>query len=315
MIKEDDLSLFKSLIKDNEKFALISHRDPDGDNLGSLNAFSKALTNLGKDVKVICFDKIPYNLKFLSFGDNFTDQSKLDVDILICLDCANYDRLGDVDYVFSRAKKTVNIDHHMTNENYADINMVKEGYSSTCELVYDIFESLEIKIDEDMATSILTGISTDTGRFLYGATTAETLRKASDLVKFGAKIQEINLNVYQSKKFDAQLLQNEILSDTRIIDDHVALSRVSLSQLEKYKVDVSDIDNVINIFRDTDKIDISILIKEKATNDYKVSFRSKGEINVSEIAEKLGGGGHFNAAATRIEDTYDNVVKRILDLL
>lgn len=311
----DKIGYLKELLDNNKKFALVSHRDPDGDNIGSLMAFSEALTKMDKEVRVICFDKIPDNLNFLNISDNFTDDANLDVDILICLDCANYDRLGDIDYLFSKAKKTLNIDHHMTNEKYADINIVKEGYSSTCEIVYDIFEEIKIDIDEDIATYLLTGISTDTGRFLYGATTADTLRKAAELVKLGARMQEINLNIYQCKKFDGQLLENEILSSTKIIDNHIALSSVSLDQLEKYKVDIADIDNVINVFRDTDKIDISILIKEKAFKDYKISFRSKGMVNVSDIAKKLGGGGHFNAAAVRINDTYENTVNRILDLL
>ena len=155
--------------------------------------------------------------------------------------------------------------------------------------------------------SLLTGISTDTGRFLYSATTADTLAKASRLVENGADMMKINELIYQSKKFEAQLLENEILSKTEIYNDYVAFSFVMTDQLNKYNVEISDIDSVINTFRDTDKIKISVLIKQQTENEYKVSFRSKGNIDVG----LLGGGGHKNAAATRITGDFETVSNKI----
>ena len=159
--------------------------------------------------------------------------------------------------------------------------------------------------------SLLTGISTDTGRFLYSATTADTLAKASKLVEYGADMMKINELIYQSNKFDAQLLENEILSKTEIYNDHVAIGFVMTNQLNKYNVEISDIDSVINTFRDTDKIKISVLIKQQTENEYKVSFRSKGNIDVGSVAKNLGGGGHKNAAATKIVGDYDAVLNKI----
>lgn len=159
--------------------------------------------------------------------------------------------------------------------------------------------------------SLLTGISTDTGRFLYSATTAETLAKASKLVEYGANMMKINELIYQSKKFEAQLLENEILSKTEIYNDCVAIGFVNTSQLNKYNVEISDIDSVINTFRDTDKIKISVLIKQQTEKEYKVSFRSKGNIDVGAIAKNLGGGGHKNAAATRIFEDFETVLNKI----
>ncbi|MFR6141219.1 MAG: DHH family phosphoesterase [Finegoldia sp.] len=307
----DEILKFKEQLKDANSIALISHLDPDGDNLGSLTALSKSLLNLGKKVYPIEFDKIPENLKFLPNLDLLSDNTDININMIICLDCANYERLGQIDELFNKAKYRINIDHHQSNEFYGDVNIVKKGYSSTCELVFDLINEINLPIDKEISMSLLTGISTDTGRFLYSATTADTLAKASRLVENGADMMKINELIYQSKKFEAQLLENEILSKTEIYNDYVAFSFVMTDQLNKYNVEISDIDSVINTFRDTDKIKISVLIKQQTENEYKVSFRSKGNIDVGLIAKNLGGGGHKNAAATRITGNFETVSNKI----
>ncbi len=307
----DEILKFKEQLKDANSIALISHLDPDGDNLGSLTALSKSLLNLGKKVYPIEFDKIPENLKFLPNLDLLSDNTDININMIICLDCANYERLGQIDELFNKAKYRINIDHHQSNEFYGDVNIVKKGYSSTCELVFDLINEINLPIDKDISMSLLTGISTDTGRFLYSATTADTLAKASRLVENGADMMKINELIYQSKKFEAQLLENEILSKTEIYNDYVAFGVVMTDQLNKYNVEISDIDSVINTFRDTDKIKISVLIKQQTENEYKVSFRSKGNIDVGLIAKNLGGGGHKNAAATRITGNFETVSNKI----
>ncbi|MDU1399165.1 bifunctional oligoribonuclease/PAP phosphatase NrnA [Finegoldia magna] len=307
----DEILKFKEQLKDANSIALISHLDPDGDNLGSLTALSKSLLNLGKNVYPIEFDKIPENLKFLPNLDLLSDNTDININMIICLDCANYERLGKIDELFNKAKYRINIDHHQSNEFYGDVNIVKKGYSSTCELVFDLINEINLPIDKEISMSLLTGISTDTGRFLYSATTADTLAKASKLVENGADMMKINELIYQSKKFEAQLLENEILSKTEIYNDYVAFGVVMTDQLNKYNVEISDIDSVINTFRDTDKIKISVLIKQQTEYEYKVSFRSKGNIDVGLIAKNLGGGGHKNAAATRITGNFETVSNKI----
>lgn len=307
----DEILKFKEQLKDANSIALISHLDPDGDNLGSLTALSKSLLNLGKKVYPIEFDKIPENLKFLPNLGLLSDNTDINIDMIICLDCANYERLGQIDELFNKAKYRINIDHHQSNEFYGDVNIVKKGYSSTCELVFDLINEINLPIDKEISMSLLTGISTDTGRFLYSATTSDTLAKASRLVENGADMMKINELIYQSKKFEAQLLENEILSKTEIYNDYVAFGFVMTDQLNKYNVEISDIDSVINTFRDTDKIKISVLIKQQTENEYKVSFRSKGNIDVGLIAKNLGGGGHKNAAATRITGDFETVSNKI----
>ena len=316
MMINDEILKFKEQLNEASSIALISHLDPDGDNLGSLTALSKSLLNLGKKVYPIEFDKIPENLKFLPNLDLLSDNTDINIDMIICLDCANYERLGQIDELFNKAKFRINIDHHQSNEFYGDVNIVKKGYSSTCELVFDLINEINLPIDKEISMSLLTGISTDTGRFLYSATTADTLAKASKLVENGADMMKINELIYQSKKFEAQLLENEILSKTEIYNDYVAIGFVMTDQLNKYNVEISDIDSVINTFRDTDKIKISVLIKQQTENEYKVSFRSKGNIDVGLIAKNLGGGGHKNAAATRITgnfETVSNTIKEEID--
>lgn len=307
----DEILKFKEQLNEASSIALISHLDPDGDNLGSLTALSKSLLNLGKKVYPIEFDKIPENLKFLPNLGLLSDNTDINIDMIICLDCANYERLGQIDELFNKAKYRINIDHHQSNEFYGDVNIVKKGYSSTCELVFDLINEINLPIDKEISMSLLTGISTDTGRFLYSATTADTLAKASRLVENGADMMKINELIYQSKKFEAQLLENEILSKTEIYNDYVAFGFVMTDQLNKYNVEISDIDSVINTFRDTDKIKISVLIKQQTENEYKVSFRSKGNIDVGLIAKNLGGGGHKNAAATRITGDFETVSNKI----
>ena len=234
----DEILKFKEQLNEASSIALISHLDPDGDNLGSLTALSKSLLNLGKKVYPIEFDKIPENLKFLPNLNLLSDNTDINIDMIICLDCANYERLGNIDELFNKARYRINIDHHQSNEFYGDVNIVKKGYSSTCELVFDVINEVNLPIDEEISMSLLTGISTDTGRFLYSATTADTLAKASKLVEYGADMMKINELIYQSKKFEAQLLENEILSKTEIYNDHVAIGFVMTNQLNKYNVEI-----------------------------------------------------------------------------
>lgn len=312
-----DIKKLKSIIDKSNSIAIISHMSPDGDNLGSLIAMYIALKEMGKNVIGIELDKIPEYLKFLPKLNELSNENNLTVDTLITVDCANTNLLGEkAECIIKNSKNIINIDHHKTNEKFGDLNIVDSNISSTCELIAKIFIDLDIKFNEDISTALFTGICTDTGRFLYNSTTQDTFEIAASLIKNGADKSYIMEKLFQSHNLKARKLSTKILSNSEFLyDNKVVISSITNDILEEYNLEVSDLNDVINYYRDTNEVEISCFIKEKLDGGFKISFRSKNNIDVSKIAESFGGGGHFSAAACQINGEIDVVKEKLIKRL
>lgn len=288
------------------KIAIASHLNPDGDNLGSLSALSKYLKKLGKEVYTIFDDIMIDDFKFL-FEDVITYKSTDvgEVDLFITLDSADLLRIGEsAKEVFLKSPSTIGIDHHHTNIGYSDLNILDSKASSTCEVLFSLLD--EKLIDESIATSLLTGISTDTGSFKYENTSEKTFLVASKLMSLGAKNLEITINVYQSKTKSEIMMLNEAISRLEFFEEGkialVALPK-EITQDSKYKK--SDSEGIVEYIRDIKGVEVSIFLKEKE-DGVRVSLRSKSHIDVSKVASEFSGGGHIMAAgATYIGSLFD----------
>lgn len=304
----------KEIIADNERFAIISHLSPDGDNLGSIIAMTNYLNDLGKVVYPIELDNIPNKFKFITDSIKFYDNSNFEVDVLIALDCADRKRLGNIDNLFDNSTKIIKIDHHNSGDDYADLSIVDSDISSTCELLSEIFLELDANFTPDISTALLMGILTDTGRFLFDSADSRTFEIASILCSNGAKKEFLMDKIFQSESLSAKRAQLEILKDASFYyDSKLVILEQSLNLLKKYGVTDTDVENVINYFRESSEVCAVALIKELSKDNYKISLRSKGNINVCEIAKKHGGGGHINASGLKIEAPYKEVESKIIE--
>ena len=192
-------------IKESSKIALSFHTSPDGDSLGSSLAFLQGLRTLGKEVYIVCKEEMPKTFKFLPYSDEITgtcDVVKDGTDILIVLDCGNLERVNTNSNLEERNYALINIDHHMSNDLYGDLNYVDTKSSSMGEIVFMILESMNIEITKDIAKCIYTSLLTDTGSFRHSNTTSRTHNIAGKLLDTGIDFTEIHRQILDNKEFN-----------------------------------------------------------------------------------------------------------------
>ena len=231
----------KQIIEQMEKadnILLSSHLSPDGDNIGSLIGLGYSLKEYGKKVTILELDEIPKKLKFIKGIESMSKQIPDNIDLYITLDCANKSRLGNVETLFQDSSvKILNIDHHKSNEFYGDFNYVKEEYSSTCEVVYEILKMAHFPFPQETVDALYTGLCTDTGRFLYPAATSSSFEMAADLLQLGANKRFIMYNLFENESLNAIRMKIDILSNTKFYcDDHVAISIATLEQSKRFNI-------------------------------------------------------------------------------
>lgn len=306
---------FLELVNNSKTIFISSHVSVDGDNLGSITALLNFLRDMGKDAYVLKSDIIPESYNFLPSIDDivlYKDLNK-NADLYITLDCADLDRLGDNKEIFLNTEKKMVIDHHITNCGYGDLNIVEPDISSTCEILADILFRTDKKISRDVATSLYTGISTDTGRFLYTNVSPETFEIAKKLMILGADTETININLFQSRPMrKLKILQRGIEKMNACLDGKLTYTIITQNDLKETGAFIYDLDEIVNFIRDTEGVLASFIVKEQETNLYKVSLRSKGDLNVSKIAQKFGGGGHVNASGLTYHGEIDDIVKSLV---
>lgn len=313
-MKDKYIRFFETIANYNS-FAIVSHISPDGDNLGSIIALYNYLTHLNKLVYPVELDKIPSKLKFITAGIPFTNNNKLDVDVLIAVDCGDKKRLGDIDYIFNNSKEIIKIDHHLSDENYGTINIVDSNISSTCELISNILIDYSHNIlSKEIATPLLLGILTDTGRFLYERADDNTFDTASKLIKLGADKNYLMKKLFQSDKLTALKAITEINNNAEFYyENSLVITSVTNKFLKDRNLEIADVENVINYYRDAEDVEVSCMIKEKDDNIFKISFRSKNYVDVNKIASSFNGGGHKFASGCIIEGNLNKVKEIIIE--
>lgn len=317
MKKNNSFEEVLEIIKKADSIGVISHKNPDGDNIGSTLAMTLWIReNFNNEVFGIKVDEIPKFLNFLK-TENIAEREIIELDLLIFVDCGDRYRSGEIGDLFrEKAKKTLNIDHHKTNDLFADYNLVFPEKSSTCEIVYDFVKSCNLTISKDVANSLLTGINTDTNRFLYESSNSETLRAAADLYELGADKDYIYKNIYQSNNFEAEMLKIKLISRGKTyFNNQVGLISMFLSDFEDTELTMDMVEDVVNFYRDIEGFEVSIVLKEIEENYFKISLRSKSFVDVSKIALQLDGGGHTRASGCKFEGTFEDACDRVIELI
>ncbi len=301
------------LLRGVKTIGISGHIRPDGDCVGScMGLFLYLKKNYPKIRTDVFLEKIPPEYLFIKdiqeVRSDFTTDVK-EYDLFFSLDCSK-DRLGEAEKFFDAAKKTVNIDHHVSNKGTGDELYIVPTASSACELVYNVLT--RDKMDIDVAKALYTGMVTDTGVFKYNNTSPETMRIAADLISFGFDFGTLIDHVFYEKTYlQNQILGRALLESIRLMDGRCIVSVVSKQSMEFYGADSNDLDGIVNQLLLTIGVDCAIFMYEIAPLEYKVSLRSNGAVDVSKVAEMFGGGGHVRAAGCIINGTSHDVINNI----
>jgi phosphoesterase RecJ-like protein len=314
MINSKNLKKLDEFVEKSNKIAVAAHADPDGDSIGSIMALREILKTKGKDIDFFINGEIPFNYKFIKDLDKASlSYKEKKYDLFFALDSSDEERLADKVDIMKNSKKTICIDHHKTNKGYCNLNIIEPDFSSTGEIIYEIFKTLKYEINERAAENIFIAIITDTGKFIYDNAGYKTFENVSDLLKLNINKNEIVKNLYSSEPKNIFKLKADVFNSTEFfMDDKVALSCLFKENLKKYNLSLKDIDGLVERLRDIENVEISILIKELDDKTYKISMRSLGNSDVSKVCETFGGGGHKNAAGFKIDNIEFVTLKKLL---
>lgn len=313
-----DIQRFADTLRDKirqaDTVAIMSHTSPDGDNLGSLDAMYGFLKGLNKKVVYLSNDDVPKDFAYLLSTKARVDVSSVDeaFDLLIALDSSDADRFGlKGKELFEKAKLTVNIDHHMSNLSYADLNCVLPKATSTGEVLFRVLEAMDAEITPAMATGFYTAISTDTGSFQYDSVNGDTHRIVAKLYDAGCDHNIVVKSVYQSMSKEKLALSSRVLSELRFMaDGKISIAVCRLKDIEATGAAKDDTEGIVEKARNIDGVEMAVFLKEKA-DEVKLSFRSKSYLNCTEFASVFGGGGHIRAAGASSKDSLDSVIEKV----
>ncbi len=308
----------------SERVAITAHIDPDPDSLGSCLALWHALMAMGKQVQVVLSDQVPRYLRFLPGACEVVslgrDQKNLlaegrAYDTLVVLDCEP-GRTGGILPDDLLGMTVVNVDHHVSNRAEAAARVVKPDAAATAELIAELLEVLRVELNPDSASCLLAGLVGDTGSFAYSSTSPNTHRLAARLLEAGASTEQIHQELFETVPFGFTQVLCQVLQHLHRSDDGgVAWIEIPQQLASQMKAQDLDSEGIIRYARMIEGVEVAALIREIETGQTKVSLRSRGEVDVSKIAEALGGGGHRKAAGCTVSgklcEAKDRVLKEI----
>ncbi len=317
----DTIKKLVEAVKKSKNIAILSHVGPDGDTLGSMLALAAMIEqeNTNKNVQRLIVGKVPDVYKFLPDVESVVTVDNPQIlgsyDLVITSDCAAIDRLGESIEIFRNAKLTANVDHHVSNNNFADINIVDPKASATGEVVFHIAKALGLKIKKEVAINLYTAILTDTGGFKFENTRPETFEVAAALMRAGVNPGYVFKKCYESKPIAMVKLQAHCV-DNAIFEKKgkIAYTLISRKMLQDFSATDDHTDGVSEALRQISTVEVSMVFKETVKGNSKVSFRSN-KADVCEIARFFGGGGHKLAAGCTIEKNIEDAAKEVLPIV
>lgn len=303
-------------LREAKTVALACHVNPDGDALGSLLGMSLALRKMGKTTYPTWGSSpanVPSNYAFLPGASTVVQPGKLpEVDLFVAVDCGDASRVGSIEGVLRKAPRSINIDHHPGNDEFATFNVVITDASSTAEIITRMLQDLGLTLDQDIATCLYTGIVTDTGRFQYANSSPEVMRLAADLLAHGVPATMIAQEVFESAPFGYMQLTGRVLDRAKLLEEHgFVYSWFTRKDLKETGVHVEETEKLIDLVRSTRDADVAAMFKEQGDGAFRVSLRSKGPRSVGAIARANGGGGHELAAGFTAK-TIDGAIEAIV---
>ena len=307
--------MYKDVWKQAKTVAIGGHIRPDGDCVGSCMGLYLYLKEHYPDIEAdVYLEKIPDTFLFIKDVEKIrhvADESKV-YDLFVSLDCGDADRLSFSKVLFEQAKKTFCVDHHISNQAYADENYIVPEASSTSELVYHLMEP--DKISREVAECLYMGIAHDTGIFQYSCTSPETMEIAANLMRKGIRASEIIEKTYYEKTYaQNQILGRALLESFMLMDGKCIVSYISKKEMDFHEVTTQDLEGIVSQLRMTKGVEVAIFLYELSHQEYKVSMRANGDVDVSKVAQYFGGGGHKRAAGLTMKGTVHDVINNLTE--
>ena len=314
-----------SQIKKAQHILLASHSEPDGDAISSLLGLGLALGKLNKKTTLYNASPIPAVYRFLPSVERIVRHIRKanTYDLAFILDCGDLARIGEASTIIARIPVIINVDHHITNTGFGDIQLVDPSACSTAEIVYRLIKRLNVTIDKAIATSIYTGILTDTGSFRFSNTNQAAFAISREMAELGVEPYNVSQHVFGTYSLGRIKLLNLALDSIEISDNgKLSIMTVTRSMLAATGTHPEDVDGMINYARRIEDVKVAALIQEqrngKSDSDsqgrFHVSLRSDGSVDVAAIAGAFGGGGHVSAAGFQVETTLTQLKSEIITL-
>lgn len=299
-----------ALLLEGDDFLITSHINTDGDSVASCLALQIMLRKLGRRGTVVLQDPAPESFDFLQgFGDIVAAaESRFPAQFAAVLDCPSLERTGTARDHLAGDGHVVNIDHHMGNALFGAANLVTDGVSSTSELLYHLIQHLGIELDEQLAELLYTGILYDTGGFRYSLTTATTLDVAADLVRHGAPLDAIADRVFNSSSLAQVKMMGKAVESLKLVEN----DRIAVLHLGEREMGTANADGAVNYGLMIRGVEVTLLLKEDSHEHYRVSLRSRAQVDVNKVAAAFGGGGHNRASGCRMDGAREQVEQALI---
>jgi phosphoesterase RecJ-like protein len=309
-----------TLLKKHRTFVVTTHVHPDTDALGSALAMAIYLKSMGKRVRLFNEDECPTWLRFVprvGLFERFKGGEKFTPEVVVVLDCGDLERVGKVRKFLKPGVKVVNIDHHVTNVNFGDLNLVRSDYSSSAEVVYDLLKSAGFRLTKDVATQLYLGILTDTGSFGFDCTSSHTHQVVSELLQFQLPVSGLYRRVYETmpnrdlKPFFALVHRVELYFKER-----VACLVMRKKDMGLFSGEFDLRDKIFTFLRSVKGLEVIVIITETEKVDrVRINFRSRDGFDVAKLAERFGGGGHKKASGCYMSVNASRARREILSAI
>ena len=319
----EELTKILDFVRESKRILITSHRDPDGDSVGSQLALAELVENMGKGCRIINQGDLPGKYLFLDPGTKIENVEALtggrkDVtppaDLVLVLDCTSMRRVGDVEKLIPPTVAIVNIDHHPDNEDFGAFNYVDPNASAAGEIVFSLLQSANFCITPPVANQLYAAILSDTGRFKFSNTSPGCLRVCAELLAAGADSRYVTNQIYFNHSLPFLKLLGSILSSPQILNEgRICVMTLKHNLMADLNIDPKEVEGVADYPLFLKGVEIGLLFTEKANEEVKVNLRSQNQFDVSKVARRFGGGGHRNAAGCTLDHNLEKAKSIILE--
>lgn len=315
---ERELRQSQAFLTEHDDFLVVAHVQPDGDAVSSTLAVGWLLSCLGKKYVMVNEGPIPKRMGYLWQADQIRDLSAEPLnrkfDNVICVDCADFKRVGTTKELFAEGAKLLNIDHHPTNDGYGTVNLIVPYAAATAEILFDLIQFMGLELNEAIATALYTGLLTDTGGFRYSNTSPKVMATASKLLEYGVDGPGLSELLLEQMTLPQLRLLTRALNGLQLTEDgKISWVVVTDEDLKSAGAVHEDMEGIVNYPRNIQGVEVGLLFKVIDEQAVKVSMRSAGKVDVAKVAQSFGGGGHVRAAGARVEGTLEAIVPRVVE--
>ncbi|MBG9793112.1 exopolyphosphatase [Paenibacillus dendritiformis] len=315
----EDIERACEFLRSCDDVLVVSHVQPDGDAISSTLVIGWLLDKWNKTYRLVNENGVPGRLRDLPMADqigSYADEEAPEkkYETVICVDCADYARIGKIANWIASDARILNIDHHPTNDRYGEAALIRDNAAATAEILYDLLLAAGVELDERVGTMLYTGLLTDTGGFRYSNTTPHVMSVASELLKLGVEGNTIAERLLETMSMaQVKLIQRGLSRLTFTPDQRIGWLFITSDDMRETGAVNEDLEGLVNYARNVEGVDVGLLFKQVDEQSVKVSMRSSERVDVSAIAQSFGGGGHVRAAGCKVSGALDDIIRQVVE--